>query len=172
MSKNTISKEVAEAISRVAIESEYPDSFGLTLNSDFSLCEKEKGLVVTIASKNIPSHQLSAAFLESELAHLSGIEGIYFGVFRMGDGNVSIDVNVIIEESELRNAKEIALAAGQKAIFNIGKLEVIDVGGSGESTLEIHNADAIKMISEIISLRFFSSARIRLQAISGNLRGA
>jgi len=110
---------------------------GYTLTSDLQKYAGG-GFVVSTVSKNVSLTKLSAQAIQSFRDQYADILSQYpnmtVGVFNMGGGKVSIDLNVVLSSRE--EAETVGRALGQKAIWDDTAGELIQLGGVGVSPIK------------------------------------
>lgn len=124
---------------------------GVTFNPDFSEYTGEDD-VVTIASENVKESELTPERInEFKLKHQESLKekNVKIGIFNMGDGNYSIDLNVTQPFEKQANTKEFAKQNNQKAIYSPKGGGVIETGGTGETTIKSPSeaAETIKKLN-------------------------
>lgn len=124
---------------------------GVTFNPDFSEYTGEDD-VVTIASENVKESDLTPERInEFKSKHQESLKekNVKIGIFDMGGGNYSIDLNVTQPFESQEKTKEFAKANNQKAIYSPKGGGVIETGGTGETTIKSPSeaTEAIKKIN-------------------------
>lgn len=116
---------------------------GSTFNFDGSPFDW-RGDVVTLTSVNIfftPGAQPNPHWLELELEEFiatyrhAELPQICYGLYRLADGKISIDLNVCVEQAHRDNTLRFAQANGQEAIWDARKGECVYTHGDGISRL-------------------------------------
>jgi ribosomal protein S18 acetylase RimI-like enzyme len=113
--------------------------------------------VVTLTSENVTAEDLSdSRFAEFRAKHTELAREfsrrVVFGLFRLDNGQISMDVNLVLPNSQRELNKSFAKANGQQSIWDAEKQEVVETGGSGVSTLttpdEVRKAAAALLLGE------------------------
>lgn len=111
--------------------------FGVSVNPDGQEYAG-KDAIATIKSVNVPKSQLTKAKIDEILAADKDIlnkfpDQLVVGLFDMGDGNVSVDLNVKTPDRKL--ARNIARSNNQQSYWDAGKMQAISTGGTGVQKL-------------------------------------
>ena len=125
---------------------------GATFNLDGSVFENG-GLVVPIASRNIPQNLLTDEAIENFKQKYKDYMGpaSKIGIYKFpGQDLVSIDLNVIAPQDKKQDALIIAKRLGQESLFDLDTFENIKTGESGQRPKTVTAAQA-RNISERLS---------------------
>lgn len=121
---------------------------GETFNADgtvFRPAPGEKLDVVTLASKNVPASELTAATVADAFPQLSSLlddPNVKIGLFKMsstdsqGRPQVSVDMNVVVDQAHRENTAEFARQNNQESFFDLNKFETVNSGGDGNTVLK------------------------------------
>ena len=131
-----IEKNVEPVIQKIKNASVEQDEGG-TFNPDGTEY-KGLGLVVTGVSSNTNQQDLKAKdvsdFAETHARKIQDNENVKIGMFKFnGSNEVSIDLNVIVDEKYLDQALEFATMIGQNSIWNMRTNQPIYTGQSGKN---------------------------------------
>lgn len=120
-------RAVLEAVEAVRA----PDG-GYTLNTDMTQY-RGGGKIVSVASEVVPQEALTpeviGAFRARHEAIIKEHPHLKVGVFNMGDGQVSIDLNAVL--GDVNEATALGVKLGEKAIFDADTMTLVPTGGAG-----------------------------------------
>jgi hypothetical protein len=112
--------------------------------ADSSKIRPEPLDVVTMASVNLPLSDLTHQRLKAELqpyVDALGSNRVKPGLFKLeakgprGETMVSIDINALVNQKHRANSTAFAAANNQESIYDLTNNEVVETGGTGETTV-------------------------------------
>lgn len=117
---------------------------GITLNMDGSTYEG-KGLVVPITSFNTNqsdiSNEMISSFLEEHKNKISNNQ-VKVGLYKFENSDtISIDLNIVVPESNKKVALDFAKYAKQESLFNLGTFKGIPTGEDGTNPREFSDQE-------------------------------
>lgn len=92
--------------------------------------------VVPLASENFAADKITPEALQAfveKYPEAAKNPDVKAGVFKLSDGRVSADLNVLVDQSRRAQSLELAKANNQEALFDLAKGEVVPAGGTGEA---------------------------------------
>jgi GNAT superfamily N-acetyltransferase len=96
-------------------------------------------LVVTLASENFAADKVTPeavqAFLDKHHELASKNPNVKAGLFRLADGRISADLNVVVPKSKEAEARAIGAQNNQESVFDVSSGKPIPTGGTGETIL-------------------------------------
>jgi len=115
-----------------AVEAARVTDGGYTLNTDMTQY-RGGGKIVSVASEVVPQEALTPEVIGAFRARYEPIikehPSLKVGVFNMGDGKVSIDLNAVL--GDVNEATSLGARLGEKAIFDADTMTLIPTGGAG-----------------------------------------
>ena len=137
---------------------------GFSFRLDGSMWEPKESLdvdLVTVWSGNLATDKLTLNNVREALAPVESIlehRGIVLGVFDIGLGEVSIDVNVIVSQMDRRASLDFAGACRQVAIWDCRKNCIVPAYGNGRPNFKF-SADMLKHIIPLVAMGNGAAAR-------------
>lgn len=147
-------KPVSETLAETVQKIKKGEEFGITLNHNGTVYNG-KGAVVTLHSKNFTHEEATpraiSDFLNQMRVAYQDHPNVKFGTFKMDDGHVSVDINMVTRDRGL--AKRIATENNQKSYWdyelNNGEGGEVVTGGNGESKFTRGQiSDALELAKE------------------------
>jgi ribosomal protein S18 acetylase RimI-like enzyme len=125
------------------------ESDGQTFNLDGTIFSPgdRKLDVVTLASTNLEPAKLTPEAIQEFVARYPEAAknpDAKAGVFKLSDGRVSADLNVVVDQSHRKNTEAFARANGQEAIFDLAKGEPVSAIEKPATTI----ADGEKILKQ------------------------
>lgn len=132
-----VSKRISE------IKSDTENEFGETFKPDGKVYSVEdKDDIVTLASENVKPKDLTTdriiEFKNKFKDIIDKVKDAKIGVFRLDNGDYSIDLNTVVDAKHRENTLKFAKENNQVSIYN-GKEGEIKTGGTGETTITDHS---------------------------------
>jgi len=127
----------------ISVADAVAENGGITLNPNGSVFEADTGYVATMRSKNITDEaDVDAELLAfaEENKELLSRSNVTIGVFDFGDGNKSIDINVVTPDKG--QALQLGKDLNQDSIYDLANKTVIKTGGTGGTGLSLEGASA------------------------------
>lgn len=129
--------DVSKRVSEIKADTE--NEFGETFKPDGKVYEvKDKDDIVTLASENVKPEELTTdrmlEFKKKFKAIIDKVKDAKIGVFRLDNGDYSIDLNTVVDAKHRENTVKFAKDNNQVSIYN-GKEGEIKTGGTGETTI-------------------------------------
>jgi len=131
------SPEVKSSLDKVLAGEQAGETF--TLNGRLFNPGDRKLDVVTLASENFPPDKITPEAIQAfvdKYPNLARNPDVVAGVFKLDNGLVSADLNVVVDQAKRKESLAFAKENNQEAIFDLVKGEVINTGGTGESRLK------------------------------------
>jgi len=129
--------DVSKRVSEIKADTE--NEFGETFKPDGKVYDVEdKDDIVTLASENVKPEELTTDkildFKEKFKAVIDKVKDAKIGVFRLDNGDYSIDLNTVVDAKHRENTLKFAKENNQVSIYN-GKEGEIKTGGTGDTTI-------------------------------------
>ena len=142
----TATAENSRAETERVKQSPIEEEDGTTLNLDGTTYEGD-GLVVPFASDDFKSEEITpeliAEFVEKNKNKIPKGAKVVVGLYSFkGEDKVSIDLNVVVDESNLAVATEFARLMGQNSIYRISDGQTVPTGETGDNTVTLMDARA------------------------------
>jgi hypothetical protein len=128
---------------------------GVTLGADLKERQVSGPLdIVTLASVNVKRSELDEATVRAFRDQHKELfqkfpEQATLGLFDLGNDVISIDLNVIVPQSQREVTLRFARANNQAAIWDANIMDVVPTGGTGETTIKTP-ADALKAAAALV----------------------
>lgn len=136
------------------IKSDTKNEFGETFKPDGKVYSVEnKDDIVTLASENVKPKDLTTdkiiEFKNKFKNIIDNVKDSKIGVFRLDNGDYSIDLNTVVDAKHRKNTVKFAKENNQVSIYN-GKEGEIKTGGTGETTIT-DQAEIIEAANKIVN---------------------
>lgn len=136
INEESINKNTKEEVDRIKALSE-ADEDGATFNVDGTKYEEGKGTVVPVASFNTTQEELTPEMISNYVKSMQQVfstKSVRFGLYKFPNSSkVSIDINIILDESKKEEAVKFSRFAGQLSVFNISDSSTTPTGASGKN---------------------------------------
>lgn len=131
INKNT--KEEVDRIKGLPLENED----GATFNVDGTMYQEGQGTIVPVASFNTTQEELTPELISNYVKSMQQVfstKSVRFGLYKFADSTkVSIDINIVVDESKKEEAIKFSRFAGQFSVFNLSDFSTTPTGASGKN---------------------------------------
>jgi len=136
INEESINKNTKEEVDRIKGLPE-ADEDGATFNIDGTKYEEGQGTIVPVASFNTTQEELTPELISNYVKSMQQVfstKSVRFGLYKFADSTkVSIDINIVVDESKKEEAIKFSRFAGQFSVFNLSDFSTTPTGASGKN---------------------------------------
>lgn len=136
INEESINKNTKEEVDRIKGLPE-ADEDGATFNIDGTKYEEGQGTIVPVASFNTTQEELTPEMISNYVKSMQQVfstKSVRFGLYKFADSTkVSIDINIVVDESKKAEAVKFSRFAGQFSVFNLSDFSTTPTGASGKN---------------------------------------
>ena len=136
INEESINKNTKEEVDRIKGLPE-ADEDGATFNIDGTKYEEGQGTIVPVASFNTTQEELTPEMISNYVKSMQQVfstKSVRFGLYKFADSTkVSIDINIVVDESKKEEAIKFSRFAGQFSVFNLSDFSTTPTGASGKN---------------------------------------
>ena len=136
INEESINKNTKEEVDRIKGLPE-ADEDGATFNIDGTKYGEGQGTIVPVASFNTTQEELTPELISNYVKSMQQVfstKSVRFGLYKFADSTkVSIDINIVVDESKKEEAIKFSRFAGQFSVFNLSDFSTTPTGASGKN---------------------------------------